>query len=66
MRLLDILKSELEARERCVKHTSVDVTHGSTNKRPQKIIPTASALLSDSNKVAVYCTLQGETSHVCM
>ena len=33
----------------------MDVTHGSTNKRPQKIIPTASALLSDSNKEAVYC-----------
>ena len=56
MRLLDILKSELEARERCVKHTSVDVTHASTSKRPHKIIPTASALLSDSNKEAVYCT----------
>ena len=56
MRLLDILKSELEARERCVKHTSVDVTHASTSKRPHKIIPTASALLSDSKKEAVYCT----------
>ena len=56
MRLLDILKTELEARERCVKHTSVDITHGSTKKSHQKIIPTASALLSDSNKEAVYCT----------